>query len=515
MHEREDGVGSRAATNGESRRAALEELYHHAPVGCASVLEDGTILDANRTMASLLNTPSEQVTGTSLLSYVEHDDRIATLQFLSRVSNAHGDAPLEVRLQQQGGTSRVCLLAAARAPGGSSIQVALMDETGRLVAERTALQAQKMEAIGRMAGGIAHDLNNLLTVVSVHDDFLLSALPDDDAKREDLLAIQDALRQATEITKKLMTFARPQVLDRRRIAVNWLIEDTVRRAGAALRSNIELSFAPSVPSPDIEIDPSQLEVVLDHLVQNAADAMPNGGRITIEATSEERTASQLESFPGVQPGWFVRIRVTDTGVGMDPPTLSHAFEPYFTTKPRGEGRGLGLSTVYAVARQHGGFVTATSTVGDGTSVDIFLPEVEPAEPPSVSVPTPMESAVTETILVAEDEPAIRTAIHRMLTKQGYVCHVADDGEQALEILAGLDGKVDLVLTDVVMPKCTGPELVRRLRARYPKVPVVFMTGYASTDEMEDATVPESSGVLHKPFALHALQKMVRQAIDGA
>jgi two-component system, cell cycle sensor histidine kinase and response regulator CckA len=514
MHGQDEGVGSRAASDAESRRAAIEELHDHAPVGCASLLEDGTILDANLTLALLLDVPREHVTGTSLLSYLDNDDRIAALQFLSRVTNAHGDAPLEVRVLQPSGTSRVCLLAASRSPQVSNIQVALMDETGRHVAERTALQAQKMEAIGRMAGGIAHDLNNLLTVVSVHDDFLLNALPDDDPKREDLLAIQDALRQAAEITRKLMAFARPQVLDRRRIAVNWLIEDTVRRASAVLPANRELSCVPALPSPDIEIDPSQLELVLDHLVQNAADAMPDGGRITIETASVELAASQLESYPEVKPGWFVRIRVTDTGIGMDPPTLSHAFEPYFTTKPRGEGRGLGLSTVYAVARQHGGFVTASSIVGDGTSVDIFLPEVEPAEPPSVSAPAPIEAEVTETILVAEDEPAIRTAIHRMLTKQGYVCHVAGDGEEALNILASLDGKVDLVLTDVVMPKCTGPELVRRLRAQYPKIPVVFMTGYASTDEMDGVPVPEISGVLHKPFALHALQKMVRVAIDG-
>lgn len=499
----------------EAKRAASHEMYEHAPVGCALTLDDGTIISANLTLASLLNAPREQVVGTSLLTYLEPDDRLPTIQFLARVTHRHGDAPLAVRVLQCGGASRVCLLSASRQEHSTGIRIALMDETGRHDAERTALQVQKMEAIGRMAGGIAHDLNNLLTVVSVHDDFLLSALPEDDPRREDLLAIQNALQQATEITKKLMSFARPQVLDRRRVAVNGLIAEMARLLRRGLRDGIELSCAPALPSPDVDIDPVQLEQVMVNLVKNAEEAMPQGGRINVESTSVELGVSELVGHAELSPGWFVRIRVTDTGVGMDPPTLSHAFEPYFTTKPRGEGRGLGLATVYAVARQHGGFVTATSREGEGTIVDLFLPEVEPSEPPSISAPSLVETTGNETILVAEDEPAIRTAIHRMLTKQGYVCHAAADGEEALQLLASLNGKVDLVLTDVVMPKCTGPELVRRIRAEYPKIPVVFMTGYASTEEMEDAPVPEISGVLHKPFALHALQKMVRLAIDGA
>lgn len=499
----------------EAKRAAIEELYDNGPVGSALLLDDGTILSANLTLTTLLNASREQVVGTSLLAYLESDDRIPALQFLSHVTPAHGDAPLEVRVMQRTGASRVCLLSASRNEQRACIRVALMDETGRRVAERHALQTQKMEAIGRMAGGIAHDLNNLLTVVSVHDDFLLNALSPDDPKREDLLAIQNALQQATEITKKLMSFARPQVLDRRRIAVNGLISEMSRVLRRGLRDDLEISCAPAVPSPDVEIDPVQLEQVLVNLVQNAQEAMPHGGRIAIESMSLELGPKDLVGHPEVAPGWFVRIRVSDTGVGMDPPTLSHAFEPYFTTKPRGEGRGLGLATVYAVARQHGGFVTANSREGEGTTVDLYLPEVEPEEPPSVSAPAPVVETGTETILVAEDEPAIRTAIHRMLTKQGYVCHAAGDGDEALEILERLEGKVDLVLTDVVMPKCTGPELVRRMRVRYPTIPVVFMTGYASTEEMEDAPVPAISGVLHKPFALLALKKAVRQAIDGA
>lgn len=505
----------RVAMDEDAKRAAIEEMYENAPVSCALTLDDGTIISANRTLASLLNAPLEQLSGTTLLAHLESADRIPALQLLTRVTHEHGDAPLEVRVLQQGRAPRVCLLAASRNERADCIRVALMDETGRRTAERTSLQTQKMEAIGRMAGGIAHDLNNLLTVVSVHDDFLLDAVPVEDPRREDLLAIRNALQQATEITKKLMSFARPQVLDRRRIAVNALVAELDRVLRRGLRHGIELSYSPAVPSVDVEIDPAQLEQVLVNLVQNADEAMPNGGRISIESTSVELGAPDLEGHPAIAPGWFVRIRVSDTGIGMDPPTLSHVFEPYFTTKPRGEGRGLGLATVYAVARQHGGFVTATSHEGEGTSVDLFLPEVEPAEPPSISAPHPVAATGNETILVAEDEPAIRTAIHRMLTKQGYQCHSAADGEEALSILASLEGKVDLVLTDVVMPRCNGPELVRRIRVLYPTIPVVFMTGYASTEEMEDAPVPEISGVLHKPFALHALQRMVRLAIDGA
>jgi len=508
-------VSDRSQMDEEAKRAAIEELYENAPVGVALTLDDGTIISANLTLASLLHAPREQLVGTSMLAQLESSDRLAAIQFLAGVKHEHGDAPLEVRVLQPGAPSRACLLSASRNERAACVRVALMDETGRRVAERTALQIQKMEAIGRMAGGIAHDLNNLLTVVSVHDDFLLNSIPFDDPRREDLLAIQNALQQAAEITKKLMSFARPQVFDRRRLAVNGLIGEMSRVMRRALPEGIELSCVLGEPSPDVEIDPMQLEQVLVNLVQNAEEAMSEGGRITIETASVELGAKDLEGQPDVVPGWFARIRVTDTGIGMDPPTLSHAFEPYFTTKPRGEGRGLGLATVYAVARQHGGFVTATSREGDGTSVDLFLPEVELEEPPSISARHPVAATGNETILVAEDEPAIRTAIHRMLEKQGYHCHSAADGEEALSILASLEGKVDLVLSDVVMPRCNGPELVRRIRALYPTIPVVFMTGYASTEEMEDAPVPEISGVLHKPFALHALQRMVRLAIDGA
>jgi CheY-like chemotaxis protein len=407
------------------------------------------------------------------------------------------------------------VLSAARSEQSASIRIALTDETGRRAAERTALQAQKMEAIGRMAGGIAHDLNNLLTVVSVHDDFLLTALPTDDPKREDLLAIQAALRKAAALTTKLLSFARPQVLDCRRICLNGLVDDFALTIRRELPDGVDLITELAVPPVEVEIDPAQLEQVLRHLVRNAEEAMPDGGLITIRTTSCDVAESQLVGHPGVRPGWFGCLQVSDTGIGMDPPTLSHAFEPYFTTKPRGESHGLGLATVYAVARQNGGFVTAESIQGDGTTISVYLPEAELVEPPSISAPTPDAVMGTETILIAEDEPAIRNVIHRMLSKQGYQCHMADDGEDALRQLDALGGKVDLLLSDVVMPNCTGPELVQRMRERYPRIPVVFMTGYASSDEVEEAPLPNVFGVLHKPFALHALQKIVRQAIDGA
>ncbi len=514
MPKQGEGLVDRPMTDDAAHRAAIEELYEHTPVGCALVLDDGTIISANLTLATLLDVPRPQLLGTPLLEHLEPDDRLATLQFLSRITPEHGDAPLEVRLRPREASPRVCVLSAARSTRADTIRIALTDETGRRAAERTALQAQKMEAIGRMAGGIAHDLNNLLTVVSVHDDFLLDAFPVDDPRREDLLAIQNALHQAAALTKKLLAFARPQVLDRRCIAVNSLIGELARVMRPRLEEGVELSSAPSMPSPDVKIDPEQLEQVLRNLVRNAEEAMPGGGRITIETESVELTTQQLLGQPDVAPGWFVRIRVSDSGIGMDPPTLAHAFEPYFTTKPRGESRGLGLATVYAIARQNGGFVSATSQEGLGTSVDVYLPEVEPEEPRSVSVPSLQALTGDETILIAEDEPAIRTAIHRMLTKQGYSCHLAADGEEALRKLEELDGKVGLLLSDVVMPNCNGPELAHRMRAKYPKIPVVFMTGYASADEMQDSSIPASSGVLHKPFTLHALQKAVRAAIDG-
>lgn len=509
------GAAGRDATRSSASSDPSRDFYEFAPVGCALASEDGTILHANRMLAAILGVSRAELIGASFVAQLDPADRIATLQFLARADDAKGDAPMDVHVVSGGGEPRACVLSASRSEPRSAIRIALTDGTRRRAAERAESLAHKMDAIGRMAGGIAHDLNNVLTVVRVHADFLFSTLPPDHAAREDVHAMRDALHQAASLTSRLLAFARPQILDARRADVNALVDAFVRAHRRHLAARVELTYQ-SGPSPAaIDIAPGHLEQVLAHLVRNAEEAMPDGGALTIETASVQMGPAELVGHAGVEPGWFVRIRVSDTGIGMDPATLAHVFEPYFTTKMRGNGHGLGLPTVYAIARQRGGFVAVASERGRGTTCDVYLPEAAAVEPASVSAPSVAPVTGTETLLIAEDEPAIRTAMQRMLQKQGYVCHVAVDGDDALRQLEALDGRIDLLVSDIVMPNRTGPELVRRMRERYPTIPVVFMTGFASTEELAGGAMPAHSGVLHKPFALHALQHMVREAIDAA
>ncbi len=484
-------------------------------MGCALVADDGAILHANGTLAAMLGLSRTELVGASLLAYLDEADRLAAQQVLTRASETNGDAPIDVRLAGHGLESRVCLLSACRSTSLGAIRIALTDKSGRRAIERMETLAHKMDTIGRMAGGIAGDLNGALTVVRMHDDYLLSTLPPEDERREHLLAIRNALHRAASLTSRLLAFARPQVLDTRRVDANALVDDFVRAHRPRLAPGVELTVRLSQTPAEMEIDPARVEQVLAHLVRNAEESMPDGGQLSIETSSVELGAEELAGHPGVTPGWFVRIRVRDTGHGMAPATLAQAFEPFFTTKARGNGLGLGLPTVYAIARQRGGFVTVSTQSDAGTTCDVFFPEVEALEPVSVSGPSAAVATGTETLLIAEDEPAIRMAIQRMLEHQGYVCHVAVDGDDALRKIESLDGRIDLLLSDVVMPNRTGPELVQRMRERYPNIPVVFMTGFASAEEFAGDAVPAHSGVLHKPFALRALRTMVREAIDAA
>jgi signal transduction histidine kinase/CheY-like chemotaxis protein len=515
MTPRDAGPDGRDAVTPMAMRDVLQDLYEFAPVGCALTAEDGTILHANQTLAAILGVSHAEVVGTSLVARLDPVDRIATLQFLARADDANGDAPIDVHVLSGGCESRACVLSASRSEPRGAVRIALTDATRRRAAERAELLAHKMDAIGRMAGGIAHDLNNVLTVVRVHADFMFSTLPPDDAAREDLHAVRDALHQAASLTARLLAFARPQVLDVRRTDVHALVDSFVRAHRRHLAARVELTWRPGQSPAEIEIAPGHVEQVLAHLVRNAEEAMPDGGALTIETASVHLGRTELVGHVGIDPGWFVRIRVSDTGIGMDSATLAHVFEPYFTTKRRGYGHGLGLPTVYAIARQCGGFVSVASEQGRGTTCEVYLPEAEAVEPASLSGPSVTPASGTETLLIAEDEPAIRAAMQRMLEKQGYVCHVAVDGDDALRKLEALGGRIDLLVSDIVMPNRTGPELVRSMRERYPAIPVVFMTGFASTEDLAGGAMPVHFGVLHKPFALHALQNMVRAAIDAA
>ena len=374
-------------------------------------------------------------------------------------------------------------------------------------------QAQKMEAIGRLAGGIAHDFNNLLTAIIGYTDLISDRPSTDDATRRDVREIRRAADRAASLTRQLLAFGRkqflrPVVLDLND-TVNGLLQMLPRLIGAHIQTMTQLS--PGLWR--VTADPTQMEQVLVNLVLNARDAMPSGGTIAIATSNRDVTAELAEAERlGVNPGTYVQLTVSDTGTGMDAKTRAHAFEPFFTTKPVGKGTGLGLATVYGIVDQSGGAITMETALGHGTTVKIYLP-AEPV-PADRQEPVPARAATsgTESILLVEDNDAVRELAVQTLRGRGYTVIEARDGEEALQHVIG-GARVHLLVTDVVMPGLSGPNLAARLLQQIPRLRVLYMSGYGA-----DATAAHGTwgGVplLQKPFTPSELAERVRTALDA-
>jgi signal transduction histidine kinase len=376
-------------------------------------------------------------------------------------------------------------------------------------------QAQKMEAVGRLAGGVAHDFNNLLTVITGYSDMLLASRDLKDSQRTALEEIRRSAERGGALTHQLLAFSRRQPLEARMVRLNDLILQIEKMLRRLIGEDIELVTIPAASYDLVQADPGRLEQVIMNLVVNARDAMPNGGKLTIETgtvhLSETFSAKQL----GVAPGPYLVIAVTDTGVGMDENTQSHLFEPFFTTKNPGRGTGLGLATAYGIIRQSGGAIRIASQLGRGTTARIYLPPAQAKAPAGVEKAAAHEGPLTgvEVILVVEDEARVRKLIVDVLTARGYHVLEATRGQDALRISRTHQGAIDLALVDVVMPELSGPDLVRQLKPDRPEMRVLYVSGY--TDEaIVHHGIPESGAAfLQKPFLPDALARKVRQVLD--
>ena len=387
-----------------------------------------------------------------------------------------------------------------------------LEERERL--EEQLRHAQKMEAVGRLAGGIAHDFNNLLTVIRM--SLVTVGEPGaPDADVEDALRdASDATDRAAGLTHDLLAFARKQTLERTTVAVGDIlggVERMVRRvAEASIR--FEVRVAPEVGQ--VVADRHQIEQVLLNLAINACDAMGNRGTLSIAVDTVEITNAESGRHR-VKPGAYVRFAVTDTGTGMDEATKRSAFEPFFTTKEVGRGTGLGLAVAHGIVTQHGGEIEVDSELGKGSTFTVFLPRARSGSPNSVvTASRPLAALGRETLLVVEDEPAVRRAVQRNLERLGYRVLAAQDGEDALRITESLDG-VDLVVSDVVMPGIDGPELACRLRARWRELPVLFVTGYSADRLARSDAVGPHDRVLEKPYQLEELARTIRQMLEAS
>jgi two-component system cell cycle sensor histidine kinase/response regulator CckA len=493
----------------------LQTLIQASPLAIVTTDLNGTVSEWNVAAERMFGWFAGDVLGRPIpiIPVEQLEDDMRRLS----ASGEHSFTGYEARCARKDGTlvDVYVSTAALRGTGGMLGTVWVMaDVTERKMMEEQLRQAQKMDAVGQLAGGVAHDFNNLLTVITSYGQFLLNALPEQDPRRSDAHQITQAAARAASLTRQLLAFSRRQVLQPQVLDLNEVIGDMERLLRRVISEDIALvtQFESSIGA--VKADRGQIEQVVMNLVVNARDAMPNGGVLAISTRVVHLDAGYARRHAGVNPGKHVVFAVRDTGVGMDAATQQRIFEPFFTTKAKGKGTGLGLSTVYGIVRQSGGHIEIRSAPGRGTTFEIILPQV------SATVPTKAEHVMhsalprgTETLLVVEDEDAVRVIVRRVLRDQGYAILEARDGNEALHICAQKGDTIDLVLSDVIMPGMGGRELARALAASRPTLPILFMSGYNDDGELAGSGADLSTGVLAKPFTSETLARQVREALD--
>jgi len=392
------------------------------------------------------------------------------------------------------------------------------DLTDRLRLEAQLTQAQKMDAIGRLAGGVAHDFNNLLTIITSYSELALDAVAQTSALETKIHEILNAARRAAELTRQLLAFSRKQPQALRVVELNPVISDVVRTLRRLIGEDIELRFQPGESLGRVRVDPVQIEQILMNLAANSRDAMPQGGQLQIETTNVILDDDYIQSKPAViAKGQYVRITVRDSGKGIPRENLPHVFEPFYTTKPAGEGTGLGLATVYGIVKQNKGFVWVYSEPGQGSVFKIYLPCVAEQRPIEQSIDAQPETLArgSETILLVEDETAVRRATAEFLNLRGYTVLEARDGLEALAIAKDYASTIHLALTDVVMPNMSGGQLAKELAQLRPETQLLFVSGFAGKTVLDHNVGDLETDFLQKPFTLKQLSAKVREALNRA
>jgi len=390
------------------------------------------------------------------------------------------------------------------------------DITGRRTLELQLQQSQKMDAIGRLAAGVAHDFNNLLMVISANAELTLEALSEDDPRRNKVEEVQSAARRAAELTRQLLAFGRKQVQSLQVLDLNQLLQDISRILPRLIGEDIRLAVAPGKDLGRIKADPVQIEQVVMNLAANARDAMPHGGRLTLETMNVTLDHDYARRHSMVPAGEYVLLAVTDSGEGIAPEHMANIFEPFYTTKPEGKGTGLGLATVYGIIKQSGGFIWVYSEPGLGTTFKIYLPRVQKAVPIRRSEPPLVDQCPrgTETVLLVEDEPAVRSTAGEFLVQTGYKVLEAKDGENAIAVARSYPGDIHLMITDVVMPNMGGAKLAEHLAGQRPEMKVLFVSGYAENTVVQQGPIDVAGNFLQKPFGLKMLARKVREVLGA-
>jgi PAS domain S-box-containing protein len=495
----------------------LNAVIQSSPLAISSLDAAGIVRLWNPAAERLFGWTAAEVIGRPLPTVHGEEDEFRETR--RRVMHGEPVTAVEVIRKKKDGTPVTVNLIAAplhEADGRiTGILGLIEDVTGIKRLEQQFSQAQKMEAVGRLAGGVAHDFNNLLTVITSYSELLLEDLGADDPRREDVVQIRKAAESATALTRQLLAFSRQQVLQPQVLDLNDIVAGTERLLRRLIGEDIQLATALAPDLGMVIVDSGQLEQVIMNLAVNARDAMPGGGRLTIETANVDIDETHVRGEATARPGRYVMLALSDTGIGMDGQTKSRIFEPFFTTKASGEGTGLGLSTVYGIVNQSGGFISVYSEPGQGTSFKVYFPWA--GEPGEHAAPTARDSQPrggTETVLVVEDAPAVRAVMRQVLERQGYAILEAPDGETALQVAAKHHGKIHLLLTDVVMPGVSGRELADQLVKLRPNIKVLYASGYTDDAIIHHGILEPGIAYLQKPFTRDALALKVREVLDG-
>jgi two-component system, cell cycle sensor histidine kinase and response regulator CckA len=505
----------------ERRRAqaALEESearfrkLTEASFDGIDIVVEGVIQEANQGFADMFGCTVEEAIGRPATDFVA-DESLEDVRH--RIAEGTEGTYELVGKRKDGRKIMLEATAKTHTIGGRQGHItALRDVTEQRSLEQQYRQAQKMEAVGRLAGGVAHDFNNVLTAIFGYTDLVLEDLPPDSSARQDLGEIRKAAQRAAALTRQLLAFSRQQVLEPVVLNLNEVVEDIDKMLHRLLGEDVELTLALAPDLGNTQVDPGQLQQVLLNLAVNSRDAMPTGGKLMIETANTELTEQYAEMHQPVAPGPYVMLAVSDTGSGMSPEIKAKIFEPFFTTKEKGRGTGLGLSTVYGIVKQSGGFIWVYSEPGQGTTFKIYLPRVDaPAEP----LGAPREAgtlAGTETILLAEDDDMLRPLARGLLERLGYTVLEAENAERAVSVAGAHVGPIHLLVADVVMPGASGRELARRLAQSRPDTKVLYISGYTDDAIVHHGMLEPGLTFLQKPFTPAALARKVREVLDGS
>jgi two-component system cell cycle sensor histidine kinase/response regulator CckA len=512
-------VTERKRVEGQLKKseAQFRSLVHEAPYGIYRVTLEGQLLHVNPALVMMLGYDSEEELMRRNMENDIYRDPVVRRRLLKEHSQSDDFRALEAEWRRKDGKFiTVRMTGHPVLEKDNSIayfEVFAEDITERRSLERQLLQAQKMEAIGRLAGGIAHDFNNLLSVILGHSDILEQQVGGNGRLRKSVEATRNAAERAAALTMQLLAFSRKQVIEPTVIDLNKSVVEIQKMLHRVIGEDIELAIRLQPDLGHVKADPGQLSQVLMNLAVNSRDAMPNGGKLAIETANVELDDTYVRQHLGARPGSFVMLAVSDTGTGMDSDTLSHIFEPFFTTKDPGKGTGLGLSMVYGIIKQNNGYVMPYSEPGRGTTFKIYFPRT--AE--SLPMPHKAEKEIpggSETILVVEDEPALRELTCVLLQEAGYTVLESSGVENAIAIAKDSHRAIDLLLTDIVMPRLDGRELANQLAALRPNLRILYMSGYTDDVIVHCGLLKQATVLVQKPFTKATLLRKVRETLDS-